>query len=130
MKTLALIALLGLPVLAVPEAQTAADSPRAGQARGRLRQLQERLQLTPEQVEQVRPVLAEEAQKLKAVREKRGEEAQGRRARVKMGREVRGIRGETDEKLSKILSKKQMDELKKVREEWRRERKQKRPAGD
>ena len=39
------------------------------QARQRLEQIKERLKLTPEQVEQVRPILADEVQKLKALRE-------------------------------------------------------------
>ena len=36
-----------------------------------------------------------------------------------MGRELRSIQKATDEKLKKILSSKQMDEMKKIREEWR-----------
>jgi hypothetical protein len=39
-----------------------------------------------------------------------------------MARELRDIRNSTDEKLQKILSRKQMEELKKIREELRQQR--------
>jgi hypothetical protein len=91
---------------------------RKEQFQERLQKIKERLALTPEQVEQVRPVLTEEMQELKAVREKYSG-GQSRRSRLQMGRELRDIRNSTDDKLRTILSKKQMDELKRIREESR-----------
>lgn len=88
----------------------------------RLAEVKERLALTPEQIEQVRPVLAEEAQRLRALRDKyEGSGSASRRSRRSMARELRDIRSDTDARLKRILSKSQMDELKKLREEWRRE---------
>ena len=91
----------------------------AEQARKRLEEIKARLDLTPEQVEQVRPILQDEVQKLKALREKHS--GDGRRERRKMGRELKGIQGETDDQLKKVLSKEQMKELKKLRDEWRQQ---------
>jgi hypothetical protein len=87
------------------------------QARQRLEQIKERLKLTPEQVEQVRPILADEVEKLKALREKGS--GGSRRDRLKMGREFKRIQDDADERLKKVLSKDQMNELKKIRDERR-----------
>ena len=90
--------------------------------RQRLEEIKGRLNLTPEQIEQVRPVLVDEVQKLRALGEKYNEGSQNRRTRLRMARELREIQDSADEKLRKILSKKQMEELKKIREESRRRR--------
>lgn len=119
---LAMILLLAFAPFAT--AQSASAPQRAERLQERLQQIKERLKLTPDQVDQVRPVIAAEAEQLKALREKYGSGDQSRRTRMKMGRELRGIRNETDEKLKRILSKDQMNELKKMREEWRQERRE------
>jgi hypothetical protein len=105
------------------QAQAQATQPQMEQARERLQQIKDRLQLTPEQAEQVRPVFVEEIQQLKAVRDKYKSDDgdQNRRAKMKMGREMRGIQKATDDKLQKILSAQQMDQMKKIREEWRQQ---------
>jgi hypothetical protein len=110
-----------LLALCAPLAAQEADAgERSEQALERVEKMKERLHLTPEQLEQVRPVIAEQAEKFKAVRDKySGQDS--RRSRRKMARELRDIRNETDEKLENILSKQQMDELKKMREEAREE---------
>jgi hypothetical protein len=93
-------------------------------ARERLQQVQDRLKLSPEQLEQVRPVLIDELQRMKAVRDKYRADDNGdqsRRGKLKMAREIRGIEQDADDKLKKILTPAQMDELKKIREEWRAE---------
>jgi periplasmic protein CpxP/Spy len=102
---------------AASQEQTAPAVPE--QARQRLDQIKERLKLTPEQIEQVRPILADEVQKLKALRETSS--GGGRRDRLKKGREFKRIQEETDDRLEKVLSKDQMRELKKLREEWRQQ---------
>jgi periplasmic protein CpxP/Spy len=102
---------------AAAQEQTAPAVPE--QARQRLDQIKERLKLTPEQIEQVRPILADEVQKLKALRETSS--GGGRRDRLKKGREFKRIQEETDDRLEKVLSKDQMKELKKLREEWRQQ---------
>jgi periplasmic protein CpxP/Spy len=89
------------------------------QTRQRIEQIKERLKLTPEQVEQVRPILADEMQKLKALRESNS--GGGRRDRRKMAREFKRIQGDADDQLKKVLSKEQMQELKTLRDEWRQQ---------
>ena len=89
------------------------------QARQRVEQIKERLKLTPEQVEQVRPILADEMQKVKALREPSS--GGDRRDRRKMAREFKRIQGDADEQLKRVLSKEQMQELKTLRDEWRQQ---------
>jgi hypothetical protein len=124
MKTNILIAIFSalLTCAANPcAAQQTSDAQRKEQLQQRLQQVKDRLNLTPEQAEQVRPVLTEEVESLRALREKYNQNGQDRRTRMKMGRELRSIRSAADDKLKKILSKQQMDEWKKIREEWRQD---------
>jgi len=84
--------------------------------------MKDRLQLTPEQEEQVRPIFIDELRQLKALRDKyvNDDADQGRRrGRLKMARELKDIQKATDDKLKPILTSPQMDELKKIRQEWR-----------
>ena len=110
-----------LAIVAASPAMTGAQQPTDAQkapAQERMQKMKDRLQLTPEQVEQVRPILTEEMEQLRALRDKhRGE--QSRRARLRAARELKDIQENTDKKLKKVLTKKQMDELKKIREENR-----------
>lgn len=109
------------PAPAGQTAQTAQDSPMVpDQARERLEQIKERLKLTPEQVEQARPILVEEIQKLKALRES-NPGGGSRRDRLKMAREFKRIQEDADDRLKKVLTKDQMNELKRMREERRQE---------
>jgi Spy/CpxP family protein refolding chaperone len=118
-----LIIILTLLLIGTLPGRAAAQEPTAPavpeQARQRIEQIKERLKLTPEQVEQVRPILADEVQKLKALRESNS--GGGRRDRRKMAREFKRIQGETDDQLKKVLSKEQMKELKTLRDEWRQQ---------
>jgi CubicO group peptidase (beta-lactamase class C family) len=97
-----------------------AQAPNA-QARERLKQLEERLALTPDQKERLRPVLQDELQQLKALREQQQSGNNSRRDRRKLARDFRHIQSETDKKLRAILSASQMTEMKKIREEWRQQ---------
>lgn len=115
--TFTLMALTLIPAFAT---QTR-TSEQTEEFRERLEEIRERLALTPEQEERVRPVLMDEMQKLKALREKYGNGSQNRRSTVKMARELKEIRSATDEQLKQILTKRQMEELKKIREERRDE---------
>lgn len=109
-------------VLAMPApgAAQGATAQRKEQLQERLQKIKDRLELTPEQAGHVRPALTEEMQKLKLVRDKYSGD-QNRRARLKMAREARGVQKDTDEKLQKIFTKKQMEEMKKIREEFRQQ---------
>jgi len=111
-----------LLVSAVPRATAQdVDRERAEQGRERLEQMKDRLRLTPEQVERVRPVLIDEMQQLKALRDRRSNGSPSRRDRFKLAREARGIQDKADEQLKTILTKDQMKELKKIRDERRRQ---------
>jgi len=121
-KTVGIFVLsLSLLVPAIQAAQEKARQPDPEQLRERLEQIKSRLKLTPEQVEQIRPVLRQELQKLKTVRDKYNGRDQNRRTRLQMARELRDIQGAADDQLRKILSKKQMEEMKKIRQEWRQQ---------
>jgi len=93
------------------------------QVRQRLEDIKTRLNLTPAQGEQVRPIRLDEVQQLRAVQEKYSTD-QSRGSRLRMLRELRDVQSKTQVKYSKILSKQQMDELKKIREEWIEERRE------
>jgi hypothetical protein len=103
------------------QAPASQASPQAEQLQERLQELEARLSLTPEQKERLRPVLAEELQRLKALREKSQGGVAGRRKRRKLARELREIQSDADRKLKAILSEAQMAELKKIREERRQQ---------
>lgn len=79
----ALLTVCAAPIRAASQEHTPAppksEQAQAEQARERLERFKERLKLTPEQIERVRPVLVEEAQQLKALREKAGDTGQNRR---------------------------------------------------
>ncbi len=67
-------------------AQDAAGLRGGQQLQERLQKIQERLELTPEQIDQARPIILDELQQLKAVRDKYSDD-QSRRGRLKMVRE-------------------------------------------
>lgn len=108
-------------------AQTDPSAAIPDQAIERLAQIKERLALTPEQTEQLKPIFTDEIQQLKALQTKYGS-SDSRRSRMKMMREAKQIRGESDKKLKTVLSKQQMSELQKMREEWRAEMKARRKS--
>ena len=122
MKTLVgiLTVLLGTTFSALA-GQPERDPQQLEREQQRLQEVKDRLSLTPEQAEQVRPVLAGMLQIMKAVRDDYGVENQSRRSRRRMARELRALRLHADERLKLILSKAQMEELRTIRKEWRDE---------
>jgi hypothetical protein len=120
-NVVAMVAALLMATTMPAFAAEAAGQAQTDQARARLEQIKERLQLTPEQVEQLRPILTDEMEQFRAIRDKYSAGGQGRRDRRKMAREIKDIQSRTDEQLKKVLSKQQMDEMKKVRAEWRQQ---------
>jgi Spy/CpxP family protein refolding chaperone len=128
LRTITIVALL-LTVAAPSSARQASATPppseRAGQ---QLQEIKDRLALTPDQIEQLRPVFTEEVQKVQALRDKyKGDTS--RRTRLKMARELRSIQDGADEQLKKILTKPQMDEMKKIRAERREQLKRRAQKG-
>ena len=118
-----LVAILAMVLMSMPSAgavqNSGTDPQQVEQVQQRLQEIKERLELTPEQIEKVRPLLTEEIQKLRALREKYDGEEQTLLVRLGMGRELRAVQNATDEELKKVLSKKQMEEVEKIREEGR-----------
>ena len=113
-RTLSLILLLFAPVQR-PNEQ---DLDRLFE---RIDQVRSRLELTPQQVDQIRPILRDEFFKLRDLQDKFDGEDQNARTRLRMARELKDIQNDADDRLKKILSKKQMSELKKLREENRKQ---------
>jgi hypothetical protein len=122
MKTLVgiLTILLGTTFSALA-GQPERDPQQLEREQQRLQEVKDRLSLTPEQAEQVRPVLAGMVESMKAARDDYGGENQSRRSRRRMARELRAIRSYANERLKLILSKEQLWELRAMRKEWRDE---------
>lgn len=97
----------------------AGDKPAAGQAQGqrragqgdRLRQLKEQLKLTDDQVQKLKPILKDEADKLKALREDTSLTPQDRRAKA------REVREAATPKIKAVLTKEQAEEWEKLRQQ-------------
>jgi Spy/CpxP family protein refolding chaperone len=94
--------------------------PAQTEAPRRVEQFQTRLNLTPEQVAQIRPILEEEAAKLREIRAKY-EGSTTRRDRARMLRELRDVQQSIEKRITPILTKEQQAEWKKIREERRAE---------
>lgn len=126
MKTLRILAVFSLLTLgAIPmfASQDPPDTPRevAEQARQRFDEIKQRLDLTPEQVEKVRPVLLQELQRLRALRDKNAGRDQTIRGQLQTAREFRDIQNDAAKSMEKILTKQQMQEYRKIQEETREE---------
>ena len=80
-----------------------------------LAHMTDRLELSDEQAEQIRPIIEDQVTKRSELFEKYHH--QGRESRRQMRSEMRTLIEETDKQLEPILSDEQMAELKKMREE-------------
>jgi Spy/CpxP family protein refolding chaperone len=108
------IVILCLSLALAPALPAQQEAPR------RVEQLQNRLQLTPEQVQKIRPILEEEAEKLREIRAKY-QGSTDRRSRAKMLRELQDVQQSIERRITPILTKEQQAEWKKIREERRAE---------
>lgn len=106
-------------------AQDPANADRAAQAKERIAELQERLKLTPDQIEKLKPIVQQEAAELKAIRDKAANESSKRGKRQAL-RAVRDVQDKYEPQVEAILTKEQMAEWKKIREERKEAMKQKR----
>jgi hypothetical protein len=120
-KTVGILAVLLATTFPALAGQPECDPRQSERVLQRFQQVEDRLSLTPEQAEQVRPLLAGVLLSMKAVRDDYGVENQSRRSRRRMARELRAIRSHADERLKLILSRAQMEELRTMRKEWRDE---------
>ena len=120
-KTVGILAVLLAATFPALAGQPECDPRQSERVLQRFQQVEDRLSLTPEQAEQVRPLLAGVLLSMKAVRDDYGVENQSRRSRRRMARELRAIRSHGDARLKLILSRAQMEELRAIRREWRDE---------
>jgi len=89
----------------------------------RMQQVKDQLQVTPEQADQIRPLFVDELQQLKAILDRYGDPRDASlMTKRKMRLESKSIQERTDDQLKTILSKQQMKDLEKLREQWRQER--------
>lgn len=98
--------------------QPARDPRRAECTQEKFRAVEDRLALTSEQAEQVRAVLGAVPELMRAVREDYGAANPSRSSRRRMARELRAIRSYAEERLKRVLSRAQMNELKAIRKAW------------
>ncbi len=85
-------------------------------------QLKDQLQITPEQASQIRPVFVDELRQFKAMLDKYGDPRDASLlTKRKMRLEAKSIRDKTDDQVKTILSKRQMKDFEKLREQWRQE---------
>jgi hypothetical protein len=110
-RTLIFASLLVFLALSVSGQETPAPG-------ARLEQLQQRLNLSEDQLSKIRPILIDEAVKLQAVRAKYDGQT-SRRSRLQMLREVRSVQQNLEKRVTPILTKQQQAEWKKIREERR-----------
>jgi len=78
--------------------------------------LKTRLNLTPDQVEKIRPLLQEDAQKIKAIRDKHAGDT-SEAVRKQMLNEAEPVRKDFNKRIEQILSPEQRKEWNKIREE-------------
>ena len=110
----------------VTPAAAAVDEPRL---QALMQDAVTRLKLTPEQQALLRPLFDERNQKIKAIRDKHGNEP-SRRARASMFREAKQVQQDYDKKVRAILDDTQAAEWDKMRNEARDRLKELQKAGD
>ena len=116
-KLLAMIALGGLVAFApLVNADTAGSKSgrkatrRAAAANGQLKHIDDELQFTADQKEKCKPIFADEAQKLKALRQDTSLSKQDKAAKIKT------IHEETNAKVKPLLTADQLEKWNKLRE--------------
>jgi hypothetical protein len=112
--------------LSAPVAAEPTDEQKQEVAR-RVEELKTRLKLTPEQEEKLGPLVKEEVQKLKAIREKH-QGASTRSEKRQMLQEMRPVQQHFRAEVEKILTPEQMAEWKKIRDERKEEMKERAKA--
>ena len=123
-----LAALAALPTtMAAQDPPMEVDEARLEEFAERLAEVRERLALTDEQIEEMEPILAAGLEKRLKILEEHGidiSDRSGERERPnlrqlrRLGRALEESREETTQQLAGILSEEQLEEFKKVQEEW------------
>ena len=110
--------------LPVSAASAAPGGPRSSTPEQRLAQMQIKLDLTDEQMEQIRPILAAQAAKAQDIRN----HYQGQDRR-RMRAEIRELREETRTALATVLTAEQLVKWQQLRDERQRKRQRSRSTG-
>ena len=123
---LAAVIACGLAAALPVHAQSAGNAARSPEVQQRIAEAKQRLKLTPEQEPKLRALLQEQAQKLRAIRDKYADDTtlHGRGAR---SREAHAVQEDFRARLQQLLSPGQLDEWDKMAAEARaqaRERRQ------
>ena len=124
-----------LAVFAIGSVAIAQDDDRAAMAKEQLQQTVERLELSDEQIEQVRPVLEESAAARQEILSKYGidlENPDNRpppRKLMSMRKEMNAVRKDTMGQLEQYLSDEQLAELKTIQEERQAEMRERMRGG-
>lgn len=123
--------MVAVAVLATSATQALAQDisdERLGDFEERIEELQTRLGLTDEQLEEICPVIAKNFEKTLQAFDEAGLEqggggasSLGQRDRIRLGRQIRDIQEETVKKMREILTDEQMDEYEEIQEERREE---------
>ena len=102
-----------------------ANDDRLGDFEERIEEFQTRLNLTDDQLDDMRPVMAESFEKIllalddAGLEQGGGRESLSRRDRIRLGRQIRDIQEETDKEIREILDGDEMEEYEKIQEERR-----------
>jgi Spy/CpxP family protein refolding chaperone len=94
----------------------------------RFAELQSRLKLTPEQSDALQPILEQEADELRAIKEKHASDT-SRGDKKNMLSEMKGVQERYEGQIAAVLTSNQMSEWKKIKAERREEIKQSRGIG-
>ena len=123
MNKLTHLLVLLIACAAFPSAATA--SPTAEEREQRMAQIVERLDLTDEQREQVRPIMKNSAKQRRAILDKHGvgpgQPKPDRQTKRAIYNDMQPVRAETEQQLATVLSDEQMEEFRQIRQELRDE---------
>jgi hypothetical protein len=108
-----------LAAAALVQAQDAAKEERIEKLEDRLADWKQRMNLTPAQVEQVRPIVVEELKNAGAEIIVYNNSGKLPRDKIRLARDLKRIRDDSDKKLRPVLTGAQMDTLKQIRAENR-----------
>jgi len=126
-KTIAVASLAWLVLAAAPaiHAQDADKQEKIEKLEDRLADWKQRMNLSPQQVEQVRPIVVDELRKAGAEITVYHDSKQLPRDKLRLARDLKKIRDDSDQRLKPILTGAQMETLKMIRAETKDELKDK-----
>lgn len=112
---LLLLLAVGAPVLRAQNGMGSSGNPDAGEMMAKMQKMSAELQLTPQQKQQIRPILMEEAPRMKSLKENT---TMPKMQKVRMMKE---ISSETDSKMKPILNPQQYTKWEQMRAEERQQ---------